>query len=91
MLQGYSFSLVHECGMCAELDLKKLDQKMRSRLEWSDVEMLRSIIAFADTQSWTVNLNHDSDADDDDLSEILSSVEYITAHFRDLSWQLAQT
>ncbi len=85
VLQGlrlYSSSLVQECGMCAELDLKKLDQKMRSRLEWSDVEMLRSIITFADTQSWTVNLNHDS-VDVDDISEILSSVEYITAHFRD--------
>ncbi len=31
VLQGYSSSLVQECGMCAELDLKKLDQRMRSR------------------------------------------------------------
>ncbi len=71
VLQGYNSSLVQECGMCAELDLKMLDHKMRSRLEWSDVEMLRSIITFADTQSWTVNLNHDSDADVDDLSFFL--------------------
>ena len=58
-------------------DLNNLDREMRTRLEWSDAEMLRSIIT--DTQSWAQNVN----ADTDDIADILSAVECITTHFRE--------
>ena len=32
-------------------DLKRLDDKLKERLEWSDLTMLRSILVFLDTQS----------------------------------------
>ena len=46
---------------------------MRSRLEWSDTTMLRSILVFLDTQSWVC-------ADD---NEIKAAVEFIISHFRE--------
>ena len=39
------------CKDQALADLSSLDQKMRVRLEWSDVDLMRSIILFLDTQS----------------------------------------
>ena len=78
-LEGYSTTLVQECGTVACTDLNNLDREMRTRLEWSDTEMLRSIITFTDTQSWAQNVN----ADTDDIADILSAVECITTHFRE--------
>ena len=40
------------CKDQALADLSSLDQKMRVRLEWSDVDLMRSILLFLDTQSW---------------------------------------
>ncbi len=49
---------------------------MKSRLEWSNVEMLRSFL-----YSWIRVENEDSEYDD--LSEIYAAVEYITSNFRE--------
>ena len=54
----YQGSALNHCnalttGSCKDqalADLNSLDEKMRSRFEWSDVEMLRSIILFLDTE-----------------------------------------
>lgn len=51
-LQGYSPGIQQQCATHALNDLMKLNTAMRSRLEWSDVEMMRSILVFLDTQSW---------------------------------------
>ena len=40
------------CRDEARADLNSLDEKMWAWLEWSDVELLRSILLFLDTQSW---------------------------------------
>ena len=38
-------------------DLQRLDEKLKERLEWSDLTMLRSILVFLDTQSWFGSLD----------------------------------
>ena len=61
-------------------DLTQLNLEMKSRLEWSDIEMLRSILVFLDTQSWVLPEGDDSDTI---FSEIFSALEYIASHFRE--------
>ena len=60
-------------------DLKRLDDKLKERLEWSDLTMLRSILVFLDTQSWFGSLDKEKDG----FTEIIEAVEYIIAHFRE--------
>ncbi len=70
VLQGYSSAVLQQCGKCAVADFKRLIHEM---LEWLNVEMLRFILVFLDTQSWVEN----EDSESDDLSEIYAAVEYI--------------
>ena len=71
VLHGYTTTVLRCCADQALADLKKLNTQMRSRLEWSDTTMLRSILVFLDTQSWVC-------ADD---NEIKAAVEFIISHF----------
>jgi len=52
---------------------------MRARLEWSDVDLMRSILLFLDTQSWQDS--EGSSTDDDRLCEIKSALLSITISF----------
>ena len=65
-------------------DLKSLDDKMRTHLEWSDVDMMRSILLFLNTQSWQGSERslNDDDNDDDQLSEVKAALVSITDVFR---------
>ena len=60
-------------------DLKHLDDKLKERLEWSDITILRSILVFLDTKSWFGSL----DKEEDGFTEVIEVVEYIIAHFRE--------
>ena len=58
---------------------------MRDRLEWSDIELLRSILTFLDTQNWHC---HETETgvdygleDDSSLVEIKASLSTITEFF----------
>lgn len=77
LLHSYSPTVLQHCANQVLSDLQKLDEQMRSRLEWSDVEMLRAILVFLDTHSWCV-----SDGDDG-IDELKAAVEYISTHFRE--------
>ena len=57
-------------------DLQRLDDKLKERLEWSDLTMLRSILVFLDTQSWFGSLDKERDG----FTEV---IEYIISHFRE--------
>ena len=72
------------CQDQALADLKSLDDKMRTRLEWSDVDMMRSILLFLNTQSWqgSERSSNDDDDDDDRLSEVKAALVSITDVFR---------
>ena len=56
-----------------------VDQQMRVRLEWSGVDLMRSIIVFLDTQSWQ---DSEESSKDDRMSEIKSAVVSLTEVFR---------
>ena len=64
-------------------DVNKLENKIRARLEWSDVTILRAVLVFLDTQGWRLSRSAPEDEEADDLAEIREAVEYITSHFRE--------
>lgn len=85
--------MLSRCSSLALSDLKKLDGKIRDRLAWSDTELLRSILAFLDTRSWTApvktTLATEEEPDEeqiqeeaDDKAEIRAAMHYITSVFR---------
>ena len=60
------------CQDQALTDLKSVDEQMQARLEWSDAELMRSILLFLDTQSWQDS--EGSSNDDDRLSEVKAAL-----------------
>ena len=80
VLQGYSVAVLSQCASIVLRDLQELSAQIRSRLEWSDVQLLRSALAFLDTQSWCCS---QADSDEDDMANIKSAVEYLVSHFRE--------
>ena len=64
------------CKCHALADLKSIDDCMRDQLEWSDFELLRSILVVLDTQSWFLREESkegsemDSADNEDNLMEI---------------------
>ena len=72
-----AIAVLKQCVDEALSDIKRLEEKLRERLEWSDMDMLRAILAFLDTQNWRI-----VDEEGDSLADIRSAVEVITTHFR---------
>ena len=71
------------CSRQALSDLQKLDSKMRERLEWTDVKLLRSILVFLDTCSWAVGASSDTSEEmADDMADVRAAVEHIITVFR---------
>ena len=94
-LKNVSQAIQESLKQDALRDLNRLDEKMRERLKWSDIKLLRSLLIFLETQSWAkrsrqraqpVSENEDEidddDGDDSSLVEIKESVEHIATHFR---------
>ena len=77
--------MLQSCKSQALADLKNLDKAMRQRLEWTDTKIRRSILIFLNTQSWCRSVTEDIESDEEDkvLTQILSTVEYITSSFRE--------
>jgi len=93
-LQPYNKSTLESCQSQAVTDLLQLDQKLRHRLEWFDVKLLRSILVFVDTQGWACRSSCsvvDVDANDEleplppdtTLESILEAADYIFTWFRE--------
>ena len=51
LLNNYTPETLKTCAAHALADIKQLEEKMRARLEWSDVKMLRAILVLIDTHS----------------------------------------
>ena len=90
-LKKYTDSTVKSCKDQALADLNRLDEKLRSPLEWSDIGLLRAILQLLDTQNWqphgcsklTASGNDEDHCDEDKcLDEIKSSVNTIAEFFR---------
>ena len=84
-LQHYSDSALRYCKDQALADVSRLESKMRERLEWSDVKLLRAILIFLDSQTWrcVVADATDSSCRDKSLTEVLMAVELIATMFRE--------
>lgn len=87
VLSAHTPATIKQCTEQAVADLERLDERMRERLEWSDVKMLRAILLVLDTRSWASPsrgaLDDSDDEIDDDTAEVKEAVEYITTSFRE--------
>ena len=83
----FTDSTVSQCSTSTLCDLSKLDIKIKERLAWSDLKLLRSILVFLDTHSWTIPATATNDRDErideatfnDDKKEIREAVQYVAA------------
>jgi len=97
-LRNFSDAVQEKLKQDAKQDLTRLDEKMRERLTWSDTKLLRALVVFLETQSWTKQIHiassattnsegedvnlSDDDDDDKSLSEVKESVDFLASHFR---------
>lgn len=81
-LLHYDDETFFRCSKQVLEDLQNLSESIKHRLAWSDIKLLRSILAFLDTRSWTTpRIPIDSVADD--KAEIREAMEYIVTVFRE--------
>ena len=57
---GYSDAAIDRCKQEAVSDLKRLTANTLSRLEWSDMKLLRVLLVFIETQNWTKKASTES-------------------------------
>ena len=69
------------CKAPALADIQRLHEQLKTRLEWSDVNLLRAILVFLETQSWLQRSNDDPDGDDG-LANIRAALDLIITAFR---------
>ena len=88
-LKKYNDSTIKSCKDQALCDLNRLDDKLRGRLEWSNIVLLRAILLLLDTQNWMPcgcskqkEVTEDHLNEDECLDEIKSSVDTISEFFR---------
>ena len=72
-LHRFIVTTAKSCADQALSNLIYLDSKMRAHLEWSDVNLMRSILLFLDTQSWQDNFE-EATGSESRLSEIKSAL-----------------
>ena len=53
VLKNFSPASREKTKQDALTDLTGLNEKMKERLEWSDTKLLRCLLVFLDTQTWT--------------------------------------
>ena len=66
-----------QCTTQVKEDVSRLNEKIKCRLEWSDVQLMRSILILVETQSWQLHSN-----EEDAVSEVSQAAEYVVAMFR---------
>ena len=84
-LQNFDLTM-EQCNKHVMDDICRLEQKVKEHLEWSDIQFMRSMLVFMETQSWQKSYSDAySDARDeilDDFAEVRTAVEYIISTFR---------
>ena len=83
-LKSFRDAIIRTCSDQTLAELKSLDDHMHSRLEWSDVELLRSILLFLDTQSWQLQEIESDENSDGRMSEIKGALVKISDMFQAL-------
>ena len=71
---------MQHCKTEALADLTRLEENLCHRLEWSDFNLLRSLLVFVETQSW---MKRSSSEEDGDVSmiEVKRALEHIFGAF----------
>ena len=90
-LKYFNEAMYKSCKDQALADVSRLEGKMRERLEWSDIKLLRAILVFLDTQTWrpviTAAAESDSELEtspeDKSLAEVVAGVELIATTFQE--------
>ena len=54
-----------QCTTQVKEDVSRLNEKIKRRLEWSDVQLMRSILILVETQSWQLHSD-----EEDAVSEV---------------------
>ena len=83
-IRNYTSATLESCKKQALGDLERLNKTIQQRLEWSDVRLLRALIAFLDTQSWIKRQSSVSDNEEEDtsLEQVNGAIELLSSHFR---------
>lgn len=66
----YNETMLRSCKKQALVDVSRLEGKMRERLEWSDVKLLRAIMVFLDTPTWRQVVTAAPDSDSESESSL---------------------
>ena len=69
--------VLKQCTTQVKEDVSRLNEKIKRRLEWSDVQLMRSILILVETQSWQLHSD-----EEDAVSEVSQAAEYVVAMFR---------
>lgn len=64
-----------QCQVQVLTDLKRLEQKLKECLEWSDMKLLRAIHVFVETWIWLQKGGSCSDDSEEDLAEVREAVD----------------
>ena len=83
-VKKYTPATLESCKKQAFGDLKRLNKTIQQRLEWSDVRLLRTLIAFLDTQSCIKRQSTvgDNGEEDTSLEQVNGAIELLSSHFR---------
>ena len=88
-LKRFNDTVLESCKDQALTDVSRLEDRMRERLEWSDIKLLRGILIFLDTQTWRSVATDKNDLEfaesspgDKSLTEVSGAVELIATTFR---------
>lgn len=60
VLANYNPTTVKACADSVLADVDRLKASIKTRLEWSDLELMRAVIVFLDTKSWGISQTGDS-------------------------------
>ena len=83
-LKRYDAATLSYSSSAALGDLERLTDKLRERLEWSDIDLLRALLVFLETQRWMKrNVTGDESDSDPSLAELKAAIEQISTQFRD--------
>ena len=77
-------SCLDKCKPQVIADLQRIQEKLKTRLEWNGLNLLRAILAFLDTQSWLKRNDPSSEDPECDVGmiEIRAALDLIVSTFR---------
>ena len=70
---------VDQCKGHVLADLKRLEREIKHRLEWTDTDLLRALLAFLETQNWQ---ERGTSEGDEDVTDITDAVQCLISTFR---------